>query len=102
MGMRAAMKKAVTLLMEVSATLAPVRFRHSPVRSCGGGTWTRRKNVKETRKLSPAHTSGQTTHGVGRGTCLLGVLGRRRGRQTHPLPSKDPGVRRCGMHKPRP
>lgn len=33
MGMRAAMKKAVTLLMEVRATLAPVLFRHSPVRS---------------------------------------------------------------------
>lgn len=33
MGMRAAMKNAVTLLMEVRATLAPVLFRHSPVRS---------------------------------------------------------------------
>lgn len=33
-GMRAAMKKAVTLLMEVRATLAPVLFKHSPVRSC--------------------------------------------------------------------
>lgn len=31
------MKKAVTLLMEVRATLAPVLFKHSPVRSCGGG-----------------------------------------------------------------
>ena len=33
MGMRAAMKNAVTLLIEVRATLAPVLFRHSPVRS---------------------------------------------------------------------
>lgn len=33
MGMSAAMKKAVTLLMEVRATLAPVRLRHSPVLS---------------------------------------------------------------------
>lgn len=33
MGMSAAMKNAVTLLMEVRATLAPVLFRHSPVRS---------------------------------------------------------------------
>lgn len=33
MGISAAMKKAVTLLMEVSATLAPVRLRHSPVLS---------------------------------------------------------------------
>lgn len=32
-GIRAAMKNAVTLLMEVKATLAPVLFRHSPVRS---------------------------------------------------------------------
>lgn len=32
-GMRAAMKKAVMLLMEVKATLAPVLFKHSPVRS---------------------------------------------------------------------
>lgn len=31
--MSAAMKNAVTLLMEVRATLAPVLFRHSPVRS---------------------------------------------------------------------
>lgn len=29
------MKKAIMLLMEVRATLVPVRFRHSPVRSCG-------------------------------------------------------------------
>lgn len=34
MGMRAAIKKAVMLLMEVKATLAPVLFKHSPVRSC--------------------------------------------------------------------
>lgn len=33
MGIKAAMKNAVTLLMEVRATLAPVRFRHSPVLS---------------------------------------------------------------------
>lgn len=33
MGISAAMKKAVTLLMEVRATLAPVRLRHSPVLS---------------------------------------------------------------------
>ena len=32
-GINAAMKKAVTLLMEVRATLAPVRLRHSPVLS---------------------------------------------------------------------
>lgn len=35
MGTRAAMKKAIMLLTEVRATLVPVRFRHSPVRSCG-------------------------------------------------------------------
>lgn len=34
MGTRAAMKKAIMLLTEVRATLVPVRFRHSPVRSC--------------------------------------------------------------------
>lgn len=34
MGTRAAMKKATMLLMDVSATLVPVRCRHSPVRSC--------------------------------------------------------------------
>lgn len=39
-GMRAAMKKAVMLLMEVKATLAPVLFKHSPVRSCGVQTHT--------------------------------------------------------------
>lgn len=32
-GINAAMKKAVTLLMDVRATLAPVRLRHSPVLS---------------------------------------------------------------------
>lgn len=35
MGTRAAMKKAIMLLTEVRATLVPVRFKHSPVRSCG-------------------------------------------------------------------
>lgn len=34
MGTRAAMKKATMWLMDVSATLVPVRRRHSPVRSC--------------------------------------------------------------------
>lgn len=34
MGTRAAMKKAIMLLTEVRATLVPVRFRHSPIRSC--------------------------------------------------------------------
>lgn len=33
-GIRAAIKKAVTLLIDVRATLAPVRFKHSPVLSC--------------------------------------------------------------------
>lgn len=33
-GIKAAIKKAVTLLIDVRATLAPVRFRHSPVLSC--------------------------------------------------------------------
>lgn len=33
-GIKAAIKKAVTLLMDVRATLAPVRFKHSPVLSC--------------------------------------------------------------------
>lgn len=33
MGISAAIKKAVTLLMDVRATLAPVRLRHSPVLS---------------------------------------------------------------------
>lgn len=28
------MKKATMLLMEVSATLVPVRLKHSPIRSC--------------------------------------------------------------------
>ena len=32
-GINAAIKKAVTLLMDVRATLAPVRLRHSPVLS---------------------------------------------------------------------
>lgn len=46
-GIRAAMKNAVTLLMEVKATLAPVLFRHSPVRS-----WGRKKNViKSTARI---------------------------------------------------
>ena len=34
MGTRAAMKKAIMLLMEVSATLVPVLLRQSPVLSC--------------------------------------------------------------------
>lgn len=33
-GIKAAIKKAVTLLIDVRATLAPVRFKHSPVLSC--------------------------------------------------------------------
>lgn len=33
-GIKAAIKKAVTLLIDVRATLAPVCFRHSPVLSC--------------------------------------------------------------------
>lgn len=34
MGTRTAMKKATMLLMDVSATLVPVRLKHSPIRSC--------------------------------------------------------------------
>lgn len=45
-GMSAAMKKAVTLLMEVRATLAPVRFRHSPVLSWGRETTVLSENGK--------------------------------------------------------
>jgi hypothetical protein len=40
MGTRAAMKKAIMLLMEVSATLVPVLLRQSPVLSCRDKTQT--------------------------------------------------------------
>lgn len=37
-GIKAAIKNAVTLLIDVRATLAPVRFKHSPVLSCKNKT----------------------------------------------------------------
>lgn len=42
MGTRIAMKKATMLLMDVSATLVPVRLKHSPIRSCQDRTGTLR------------------------------------------------------------
>lgn len=36
------MKKATMLLMDVSATLVPVRLKHSPIRSCQDRTGTLR------------------------------------------------------------
>lgn len=60
MGMRAAMKNAVTLLMEVRATLAPVLFRHSPVRSWQRQTERRMKGKQWNTTLNQIIAKGKS------------------------------------------
>lgn len=40
------MKKATMLLMDVSATLVPVRLKHSPIRSCQDRAGTYSQELK--------------------------------------------------------
>ena len=63
MGTRAAMKKAIMLLMEVRATLVPVLRRQSPVRSCGRGEVERRGEERggEERRRVLAESSNSST-----------------------------------------
>lgn len=46
------MKKATMLLMDVSATLVPVRLKHSPIRSCQDRTGTLRSQRRGLRNLA--------------------------------------------------
>lgn len=43
------MKKATMLLMDVRATLVPVRLKHSPIRSCRDRTGTHSQVTEEGR-----------------------------------------------------
>lgn len=55
MGTRAAMKNAIMLLMEVRATLVPVRRRQSPVRS-----FTKAKNKNRRHKSEESKKEDRT------------------------------------------